>query len=138
MDADERTIDDLIAIAEGIPERPMDLAASMDRIRGTAEGEGISLEVDLQGMLVELELTDQALALGPEGLAAELTRLSEEASFDALQQGLVAIEVGCGAKVATEVGEYLNSLFEEQEAEAPDEFQGEEPAPESWTRKESW
>lgn len=106
---DERSIDDLIEIAEGIP-ASNGLAAGMDAIRGTARGEGISLAVDLQGMLVELDLDDQALALGPHGLAAEIHRLSNEACMDSVQQGMVAIKAGCGEEVAAAIGEYLISI----------------------------
>ncbi|WP_433872501.1 hypothetical protein [Saccharopolyspora sp. CA-218241] len=102
MSDDPRSIDDLIALAEELP-ASRGLAAGMDAIRGLARGEGISMAVDLQGMLVDLELDERALALGPEGLAAELSRLSGEACSDALEQGLIALEALCGTEVADAV-----------------------------------
>lgn len=104
MDEDERSVDVLIELAEEIPET-MELTAGMDAIRGTARGEGISLAVDLQGMLVELELDDQALALGPQRLAAEISRLTTEAGTSALREGMHAIKAGCGDKVAATIVE---------------------------------
>ncbi|WP_190813306.1 hypothetical protein [Saccharopolyspora pogona] len=139
---DERSIDELIEIAEGMP-RTNGLAAGLDAVRGTARGEGVSLAVDLQGMLVGLELDDRALALGPAGLAAEISRLSNEAGTDSLRQGMLAIQAGCGAEVAAAVGDYLISIEDEAEQPAP-----EPPSrPVTWddedvhwgsTKKETW
>ena len=106
MDTDDRSIDELIEIAEEIPDR-LGLSAGMAELRGSAQGEGVSVTVDVQGMLVELEITDRALALGPERLAAEISRLSTEAGNNVLQAGLKAIRAGCGPDVATAIAGYF-------------------------------
>ncbi|MBA8824515.1 hypothetical protein FHX42_001862 [Saccharopolyspora lacisalsi] len=108
MSTDERSVDGLIRIAEDIPETT-DFAAGMDAIRNTARGEGIALSVDLQGKLVDLTLDDRALALGPHRLAAEISRLSDEASTRSLQQGMRAITTECGERIAEAIGAYVST-----------------------------
>jgi hypothetical protein len=109
---DERTIDELIEIAEEMPER-LGLAAGMAEVRGTARGEHVSVAVDVQGMLVELDIDEHALALGPERLAAEISRLSAEAGTNALRDGLKVIKAGCTPALAEAVGQYLGVDLEE-------------------------
>jgi hypothetical protein len=106
MDADERSIDDLIEVAEGMSEASA-VSAGMDAIRATAHGEGISLTVNMAGMLLELELDEAALSLGAERLAAEISRLTGEASTSALREGLRGIKARCGDRVATMIGAQL-------------------------------
>ncbi|GAB2684396.1 hypothetical protein GCM10027271_53280 [Saccharopolyspora gloriosae] len=103
---DGRSVKTLIAIAESLPAN-RGLAAGMAEIRGTATGEGISLSVDLNGLLTELTVSEQAIALGPQRLAAEITRLSAEACAESTRRGLVALEWGCGRGVAAAIGERL-------------------------------
>lgn len=117
MGKDERSIDDLIRISEGIS-RTKGFSAGMDDIRGTARGDGISLSVDVQGKLVELKLDEKVLALGPYRLAAEISRLSGEAGARSLRQGMSAIETECNAKAAAALGEYV-SIDEEPARPAP-------------------
>lgn len=93
------------------------LAADLDAVRGTARGEGVSLAVDLQRMLVGLELDDRVLARGPAGLAAEISPLSNEAGTNSLWQGM---PTGCGAEVAAAVGDYLISIDGQAEQPAPE------------------
>jgi DNA-binding protein YbaB len=109
---DERTIDELIEIAEEMPER-LGLAAGMAEVRGTARGEHVSVAVDVQGMLVELDIDEHALALGPERLAAEISRLSAEAGTNALRDGFKVIKAGCTPVLAEAVGQYLGVDLEE-------------------------
>lgn len=103
---DERTVDELIEIAEDMPER-LGLAAGMAEVRGAARSEHVSVTVDVQGMLIGLEIDEHALALGPERLAAEISRLSAEAGTNALRDGLKVIKAGCTPALAEEVGRYL-------------------------------
>ncbi|WP_200834580.1 hypothetical protein [Amycolatopsis alkalitolerans] len=119
MDEDERSIDELIEIAEEIPER-LGLAEGMAGIRATARGEGVTATVDVQGMLVGLDIGGQALALGPEGLAAEISRLSAEAGTSALREGMRAVTAGCVPQVAAAVEEALG-LDDREPAERPAE-----------------
>lgn len=109
---DERTVDELIEIAEEMPER-LGLAAGMAEVRGTARSEHVSVAVDVQGMLVELDIDEHALALGPERLAAEISRLSAEAGTGALRDGLKVIKAGCTPALAEAVGRYLGVDLEE-------------------------
>jgi hypothetical protein len=103
---DERSIDELITIAEELPER-FGLAERVGQVRGTARGEGVSVSVDTHGMLVELELADRALGLGPERLAAEISRLAAEAATNALQDALQVIKYGSNPRLAAMLGDYL-------------------------------
>lgn len=124
MDEDERTIDELIEIAEEIPDR-LGLAAGMRELRGSAKGEGVSVTVDVQGMLVDLDIDDKGLALGPERLAAEISRLSTEAGGDALRAGLRAVKAGCTPEVAAAITDFLG--IDEEEPVSPAE--ADQPAP---------
>lgn len=103
---DGRSVETLIAIAANLPAN-RGLASGMAEIRGTASGAGISLSVDLNGLLTELTVSEQAVALGPRRLAAEITRLSSEACAESTRRGLVALEWGCGPGVAAAIGEQL-------------------------------
>ncbi|MFD2416059.1 hypothetical protein [Amycolatopsis pigmentata] len=109
---DERTVDELIEIAEEMPDR-LGLAAGMAEVRGRARGEHVSVAVDVQGMLVELDIGEHALALGPERLAAEISRLSAEAGTNALRDGLKVIKAGCTPALAESVGQYLGVDLDE-------------------------
>ncbi|WP_208720266.1 hypothetical protein [Amycolatopsis circi] len=114
---DERGIDELIEIAEEIPER-LGLSEGLAAIRATAGGEGLSVTVNLHGMLVHLDIGESALELGPDALAAEISRLSAEAGTRALHQGLRAVRAGCVPAVAAAVEDAL-ALGEEPETEPP-------------------
>ncbi|WP_236790965.1 hypothetical protein [Amycolatopsis sp. GM8] len=114
---DERTIDELIEIAEQIPDR-LGLAAGIADVRGRARSEHVAVSVDVQGKLVELEIAEQGIELGPEALAAEIRRLSVEAGNAVLREGLRAVRAGCVPAVADAIEEYL-ALDEPQPAEAP-------------------
>ncbi|HET6503539.1 MAG TPA: hypothetical protein VFG87_22545 [Amycolatopsis sp.] len=103
---DERSIDELITIAEELPER-YGLGERIGQVRGTARGDGISVSVDVHGMPVELDLADRALDLGPERLAAEISRLSAEAGTNALRDALRAIKYGSTPRLAAMLGDYL-------------------------------
>lgn len=130
MDEDERTIDELIEIAEEIPDR-LGLAAGMRELRGSAKGEGVSVTVDVQGMLVDLDIGDKGLALGPERLAAEISRLSTEAGGEVLRAGLRAVKAGCTPEVAAAITDFLG-IDEEKPvspAEADQPAQPAQPAP---------
>ncbi|WP_243788737.1 hypothetical protein [Saccharopolyspora gloriosae] len=139
---DGRSVKTLIAIAESLPTN-RGLAAGMAEIRGSASGEGISLSVDLNGLLTELTVSEQAIALGPQRLAAEITRLSSEACAASTRRGLVALEWGCGPDVAAAIDERIAPAEDAStrvRARASDEedFAEDEPL-ESWTsRRPSW
>jgi hypothetical protein len=103
---DDRSVDELIEIADEIPDR-LGLASGMADLRGTARGEHVTAVVDVRGKLVRLDIADQALELGPERLAAEIARLSTEAGQAALRDGLRAIRAGCGPSIADAIEGHL-------------------------------
>lgn len=103
---DERTIDELITIATEMPDR-LGLAAGLAELRGSARGEGVSVTVDVQGMLVDLDIDDRGIALGPQRLAAEISRLSAEASGTALRAGLRAVQAGSTPAIAAAIADSL-------------------------------
>ncbi|MCX2732723.1 hypothetical protein OOZ19_21000 [Saccharopolyspora sp. NFXS83] len=139
---DGRSVKTLIAIAANLPAN-RGLASGMAEIRGTASGEGVSLSVDLNGLLTELTVSEQAIALGPQRLAAEITRLSAEACAESTRRGLVALEWGCGPGVAAAIGEQLTPA---EQVSAPDRDSGEDdedfaeaPRTTSWaSNRPSW
>ncbi|MGW7535046.1 hypothetical protein [Amycolatopsis sp. NPDC054798] len=116
-DGDERGIDELIEIAEEIPEQ-LGLSEGLAGIRVTASGEGLDVTVDVHGMLVHLDIREAALELGPAALAAEISRLSTEAGTRALHQGLRAVRAGCVPAVAAAVEDALG-LDDVPETEPP-------------------
>ncbi|WP_337820064.1 hypothetical protein [Amycolatopsis sp. A1MSW2902] len=105
-DGDERGIDELIEIAEEIPDQ-LGLSEGLAALRATASSEGLSVTVNMHGMLVHLDIGESALELGPDALAAEISRLSTEAGTQALHQGLRAIRAGCVPAVAAAVEDEL-------------------------------
>ncbi|WP_051792216.1 hypothetical protein [Amycolatopsis jejuensis] len=105
-DGDDRTIDDLIEVADEIPER-LGLSGGLAAIRASAQRYGLSVTVDVHGMLVALNISETALELGPDALAAEISRLATEAGTEALRRGMQAIRAGCVPAVAAAVEDVL-------------------------------
>ncbi|MBB2501963.1 hypothetical protein H5411_22885 [Amycolatopsis echigonensis] len=130
---DERGIDELIEIAEEIPDQ-LGLSEGLAAIRATASGEGLSVTVNLHGMLVHLDIGESALELGPAALAAEISRLSTEAGSLALQQGLRAVRAGCVPAVAAAVEDEL-ALDDVPEAPQPAQEAPREPEPARVSRR---
>jgi hypothetical protein len=98
-----------------------ELFEALSRITARATGEaGVSVEVNLDGMLIGLSLTEQAVRLGTAALAAEIFRLTHQASAAALAEG---IDV-----VAPLAGPELAALLETREPEPEDDF----PLVETW------
>jgi hypothetical protein len=126
MTDDDRGVDELIELADEIPER-LGLSDGLTEIRATARREGLSVTVDVHGMLVALDIGETALELGPAVLAAEISRLSTEAGTRALHEGLRAVKAGCTPAVTAAVGEVL-SLDDEPAAETADVEAPPEPA----------
>jgi hypothetical protein len=88
-------------------------------IRASASGSGIALTVTLDGQLVGLTLSDEALELGGPKLAAEIHRLTTEAAADALSQGIATLTPVVGIDVADQLAEAtgLNKANERAAAE---------------------
>jgi hypothetical protein len=127
-DQDTRSVDELVELAEAIP-ASMGLADGLATIRGTASGTGISLAVDLHGMLVELDLDDRALKLGAHTLAEEISTLVSEAAANALQQGMRAITAGCVPWIANAVAEQVGIEDEPQDEQEKPAASRPEPRP---------
>lgn len=123
---DERGIDELIEIAEEIPDQ-LGLSEGLAALRATASREGLSVTVNMHGMLVHLDIGEPALELGPDALAAEISRLSTEAGTQALHQGLRAIRAGCVPAVAAAVEDEL--ALDEVPEPTPDPAATREPEP---------
>ena len=66
----------------------MTVLASLSAITSTAAADGVEVRVNVEGRLVGLSLTAQALATGPVRLAETIVRLSEEAAAVALNEGI--------------------------------------------------
>lgn len=131
---DERGIDELIEIAEEIPEQ-LGLSEGLAALRATASGEGVSVTVNLHGMLVHLDIGESALDLGPDALAAEIARLSTEAGTRALHQGLRAVRAGCVPAVAAAVEDVLALDDEPEPPPAPAQEAAREPEPAPVSRR---
>jgi hypothetical protein len=99
----EYTVDELIEAATELNDRADALFGRLARIERTARGDGIAATVNLEGRLVDLTLSAQAVALPPEELAAEIFHLTQEASGAALADGLDALAPVAGEELAAEL-----------------------------------
>ncbi|MGW4397875.1 hypothetical protein ACWEHA_21515 [Amycolatopsis nivea] len=125
---DERGVDELIEIAEEIPDQ-LGLSDGLAALRATASREGLSVTVNVHGMLVHLDIGETALELGPDALAAEISRLSTEAGTKALHLGLSAVRAGCVPAVAAAVEDVLALEDVPEPTPAPDAARAPAPAP---------
>ena len=99
------TVDELIEAAAELDEHTAALVDRLARITARAGGQhGVEVKVNLDGRLVGLELTDAALRLGAGPLAAEIYRLTQQASGSALAQGLATLAPIAGAELAELIG----------------------------------
>ena len=94
-----RTVDELIEAAAELDERTTGLFDRLARITTRACGEdGVEVTVNLDGKLIGLELTDEALHLGAGRLAEEIYRLTQRAAGAALAVGMDILEPVAGAR----------------------------------------
>jgi hypothetical protein len=93
-----RTTEQLVADTEERLRLTEDLPTRIDAIRGTAHNDANTIRVaaTVHGALTDLEIADEALALGPEQLGAEIVRLATEANQAALAEGLGALSLVLG------------------------------------------
>jgi hypothetical protein len=88
-----RTVDELIEAAATLDERTTGLFDRLARVTGRAGGEsGVEVTVNLDGKLIGLELTDDAVRLGAHALAEEIYRLTQQAAGSALAAGMDILE----------------------------------------------
>ena len=88
-----RTTEQLVADTEERLRLTENLPARIAAVRGTAHDDANTIRVTatIHGALTDLEIADEALALGPERLGAEIVRLAAEANQAALTEGLGAL-----------------------------------------------
>jgi glutamate-1-semialdehyde aminotransferase len=83
------SIDELIEAAAELDERTAGLFERLARITARATGEhGVAVTVNLDGKLIDLDLTETSVRLGASALAAEISRLTQQASAAALAEGM--------------------------------------------------
>jgi hypothetical protein len=89
---DARTVDELIEAAGELDERTVGLVDRLARITASTVGKhGVEVTVNLDGKLIGLELTDDAVRLGAGPLAAEIYRLTQQASGSTLAAGMALL-----------------------------------------------
>jgi hypothetical protein len=90
------SVDELIAASAELDGRADGLLDRLASVTSRASENGVSVVVNLDGMLVGLELTDAAIRLGAERLAAEIHRITQRAAGIALAEGITIIEPVAG------------------------------------------
>jgi hypothetical protein len=65
--------------------------AQLSEITASVAAEGVAVRVNVEGQLVGLTLTPEALAAGPVGLAETIFRLTERAAAEALNEGIAVL-----------------------------------------------
>jgi hypothetical protein len=104
---DEYTVDQLLDANAAMNERVDGLFDRLARISSAASGRGVEVRVNLEGRLIALDLSVEAMDLEPAELAAEIFRLTLEASAAALSEGLAALEPVAGAELTGELTEII-------------------------------
>jgi hypothetical protein len=84
----------------------MTVLAKLSAITAVAAADGVEVRVNVEGQLVGLSLTPQALDTGPVRLAETILRLTEEASATALNEGIEIL----APYVETDVTDELRAL----------------------------
>lgn len=100
VDYDACTVDELIELGSA---PAGGVSAELGAITATASGDGVEVTVNLAGRLVGLVLAPHALATRPSALAAEIVRLTLEASTTALDAGVAVLAPVVGEELAGEL-----------------------------------
>jgi hypothetical protein len=101
------TVDELLEANAAMNEQADGLFERLGRISTTAADKGVEVRVNLEGRLVGLDLSVEAMGLAPEELATEIFRLTQEASAAALSQGLAALEPVAGEALTAELSQVI-------------------------------
>lgn len=109
MSDDGYTVDELVEANAAMNEQADGLFDRLGRISVSAADGGIEVRVNLEGRLIGLDLTPDALALEPAELAAEIFRLTQQASATALAEGLDALEPVAGEELTAELSEIIGA-----------------------------
>lgn len=107
MSYDGYTVEELLDANAAMNERADGLFERLGRISSAAADRGIEVRVNLEGRLIALDLSVEAMGLAPEELAAEIFRLAQEASAAALSEGLAALEPVAGEELTAELSEII-------------------------------
>jgi hypothetical protein len=138
----EYTVDELLDANAAMNERADGLFERLGRICTSAADRGVELRVNLEGRLVALDLSAEAMTLAPDELAGVIFRLTQEASAAALSEGLAALEPVAGAELTAELSEIIAGR--PRPAAEPDSDVPETPRPrtldehEDFSAIESW
>jgi hypothetical protein len=101
------TVEALLDASAAANERADGLFERLGRISCSAADKGVEVRVNLEGRLIGLDLSVEAMGLDPEELAAEIFRLTQEASAAALSQGLAALEPVAGEELTAELSQVI-------------------------------
>ncbi|MPZ85430.1 MAG: hypothetical protein GEV28_35605 [Actinophytocola sp.] len=107
MGYESYTVDQLIEANSALNDQADGLFDRLGRITAAAAGRGVEVRVNLEGRLVALDLSPEAMALEPDELAAEIYRLTQEASATALSAGLAALEPVAGEELTAELAQVI-------------------------------
>jgi hypothetical protein len=107
MTYDSYSVDELLDANAAMNERADGLFERLGRISASAADGGVEVRVNLEGRLIGLDLSVEAMGLAPEELAAEIFRLTQEASAAALSEGLAALEPVAGEELTAELSEVI-------------------------------
>lgn len=100
MNYDDRSVDELIELGSiAVP----GVFSQLSAITAGATADGVTVRVNLEGRLVELELAPSALSAGPATLADTIFRLTQEASATALNTGIEVLAPLAGEELTAEL-----------------------------------
>jgi hypothetical protein len=116
------TVEQLLDANTAMNERADGLFERLGRISSAASGRGVEVRVNLEGRLIALDLSVEAMDLEPAELAAEIFRLTQEASAAALSEGLAALEPVAGPELTGELTEMIGARPKPAPAPAPVEI----------------
>jgi hypothetical protein len=123
------TVDELLDANATMNERADGLFERLGRICTSAADRGVELRVNLEGRLIALDLSAEAMTLAPDELAGVIFRLTQEASAAALSEGLAALEPVAGTELTTELSEIIAARPRPAEPAEPDTDAPETPRP---------
>jgi hypothetical protein len=103
----EYTVEELLDANATMNERADGLFERLGRIATSAADRGVEVRVNLEGRLVALDLSGEAMTLAPDELAGVIFRLTQEASAAALSEGLAALEPVAGTELTAELSEII-------------------------------
>lgn len=107
MSYETYTVDELLDANTAMNERADGLFDRLSRISTSVADRGIEVRVNLEGRLIGLELSVEAMGLPPDELAAEIFRLTHEASAAALSEGLAELKPVTGDELTEELSEII-------------------------------